>query len=74
MSNRTYRYWDQSPPTFPFGYGLSYTSFTYSDLTITPAQIYPEDSVTIEARVQNIGALEGDEVRCFLSFFIYNQK
>lgn len=62
MTNRTYRYWDQDPPLFPFGYGLSYTSFEYSDLSISPNQIQLEESVTIEARVKNVGPIDGDEV------------
>jgi beta-glucosidase len=47
---------------FPFGHGLSYTSFEYSDLKINPAQVDPEGEVSIEVRVKNTGEREGDEV------------
>ncbi len=48
-------------PLFPFGYGLSYTTFGYSELVISPAS-RPGDVATIRCRVTNTGPREGDEV------------
>jgi beta-glucosidase len=49
-------------PLFPFGFGLSYTSFEYSALTIDSAEIPPGGSVTVRCTVQNTGDRAGDEV------------
>jgi len=59
-SGRRYEYADmQFYPLFPFGYGLSYTNFNYSNLKTT---IHDDGSVTVQATVTNTGEREGDEV------------
>lgn len=47
---------------WPFGHGLSYTSFEYSDLNITPKQQKPDGNVTVSVKVTNKGNREGDEI------------
>jgi len=62
-----YRWWDAKSiaPLFPFGHGLSYTSFAYSNLTITSSN----GSVWINFQIQNVGALTGAEVsQLYLGF------
>ena len=49
-------------PLFPFGFGLSYTTFEYSDLAIEPATLGAADSATVSFVVKNTGRLAGDEV------------
>jgi beta-glucosidase len=61
MANRTYRYFI-GDPLYPFGYGLSYTTFQYSDAKVTSESIPAEGSVGISATVTNRGAMDGDEV------------
>lgn len=47
---------------YPFGYGLSYTSFAYSNLTLTPLRQGPQGEVTVTCTVKNTGKVKGDEV------------
>ena len=49
-------------PLFPFGYGLSYTSWEYTSLTITPATVEPCQNVTVTVTVRNTGHTAGSEV------------
>ncbi len=49
-------------PLFPFGFGLSYTTFEYSGLAIDPPEIGPSGSATVRCRVRNSGSRPGDEV------------
>ncbi len=62
-SGRGYDYVSLSgKPQFPFGHGLSYTQFEYTNLQITPKQISPMQGAQISVDVQNTGARTGDEV------------
>lgn len=49
-------------PAFPFGHGLSYTSFEYSDLRISPTTVSRGDTVVVTATIRNSGTRAGDEV------------
>ena len=60
MNNRTYRYF-KGEALYPFGYGLSYTSFKY-DMINVPATVASGKNVTVSARVTNTGKLDGEEV------------
>jgi beta-glucosidase len=59
-----YRYLDRNgtAPLFPFGYGLSYTTFAYGNLRIAPATVSAHDHVRVTADITNTGTLAGDEV------------
>jgi beta-glucosidase len=68
MNNRTYRYF-KGKPLFPFGYGLSYTTFAYKDLTLPTEPVDPSKPLSAEATVTNTGKVAGDEVaELYLSF------
>ena len=61
MKNRTYRYY-QGKPLFSFGYGLSYTSFAYSGLKVSPESSKAGAPVNVSVTVTNSGKVKGDEV------------
>ncbi len=68
MKGRTYRYFE-GKPLYPFGYGLSYTTFAYKGLMLPKNAINAGDPVTAEVTVTNTGKVEGDEVaQLYLSF------
>ena len=68
MQNRTYRYF-HGKPLYPFGYGLSYTTFSYSDLFLPKTAIGAGDSLIAAVTITNTGKREGDEVaQLYLAF------
>lgn len=63
--NRTYLYFT-GEPLYPFGFGLSYTTFEYSDLIKSATSLGPQDSVLVSIVVKNTGDKPGDEVpQCY---------
>jgi beta-glucosidase len=54
--------WADKSPLFPFGHGLSYTTFETKNLEVTPAKIKPDGQATVNVEVTNTGARPGDEV------------
>jgi beta-glucosidase len=69
MAGRTYRYFT-GEPLYPFGFGLSYTAFEYSGLTI-PEEIKTGEPVTVKVQVKNTGKLAGEEV---VQLYITDEK
>ncbi len=61
MAKRTYRYFD-GVPLYPFGYGLSYTTFAYSKPRVDHASISAKGAMTVAVDVTNTGGMAGDEV------------
>ena len=58
---RTYMYFEQ-PVLFPFGHGLSYTQFEYSDLKLNSSKVKNDGEVELQFTIRNTGKLKGDEV------------
>ncbi|MFZ2287662.1 MAG: glycoside hydrolase family 3 C-terminal domain-containing protein [Bacteroidales bacterium] len=69
MSNRTYRYFTGTP-LYPFGFGLSYTSFAYSGLRV-PEKVAAGSDVKVEVTVTNTGEMAGDEV---IQLYVTDEK
>jgi beta-glucosidase len=68
MKGRTYRYFTGTP-LYPFGYGLSYTKFSYSDLSVPTQNVAAGDPVSADVTVTNSGSRDGDEVvQLYLKF------
>ncbi len=61
MKNRTYRYCEKEP-LYPFGFGLSYVQFKYSNLVLDKAQISDSDTICVSVDVANAGNCDGEEV------------
>src|SRR5579862_5634147 len=61
MENRTYRYF-KGQPLYPFGYGLSYSHFQYSDLKLSSAELHEGEPLGVEVNVSNTSDRDGDEV------------
>jgi beta-glucosidase len=59
-----YRYYDKKEiePLFPFGYGLSYTTFEYSNLTVSKKELKDTETVTVSVRIKNTGSVAGKEI------------
>jgi|SRR6218665_1127441 len=59
-----YRYYDKKAlqPLFPFGFGLSYTTFAYSDLRLGASSIKETETLSVEVKVKNTGKMAGKEV------------
>jgi len=68
MANRTYRYFS-GKPLYPFGYGLSYTTFKYSDLSVSTQAVSAGQPIDADVTVTNTGKAAGDEaVEVYLKF------
>ncbi len=52
----------ETKPLYPFGYGLSYTTFDYKNLKLNTTEIHKADSVRLTLSIKNTGKMDGDEV------------
>ena len=59
-----YRYYDTAKKDvlFPFGYGLSYTTFEYSDIQLSASEIKDDETVTVSFKIKNTGSVDGAEI------------
>ncbi|KAM7083433.1 uncharacterized protein J5F26_013810 isoform 1-T1 [Ciconia maguari] len=62
MEGRTYRYYGQEAPLYPFGYGLSYTTFQYRDLVLSPPALPACANLSVSVVLENTGQRDGEEV------------
>lgn len=62
MEGRTYRYYGQEAPLYPFGYGLSYTTFCYRDLVLSPPVLPVCANLSVSVVLENTGLRDGEEV------------
>jgi beta-glucosidase len=68
MTNRTYRYFE-GKPLYPFGFGLSYSKFEYSNVKLSTSGVIAGNPLTVDADVTNISDKDGDEVaELYLTF------
>jgi beta-glucosidase len=61
MRGRTYRYMEEEP-LYPFGFGLSYTRFSYDRLNLSSNRLKAGEELTVKVNVQNAGRRDGEEV------------
>ena len=61
FNGRTYMYFEKKP-LYAFGYGLSYTSFSYTNIQINKPAIQRGDTISVSVDIQNSGKYDGDEV------------
>lgn len=67
LGNKSYYLDSGKDPLFPFGYGLSYTSFEYSDIRLSKTEINPGESVEVTLTLMNTGEMAGAEiVQCYI--------
>lgn len=67
-NGRTYMY-AKEKPLYPFGYGLSYTNFNYSDITLSSFTISQGEEIKIAVNISNTGEMDGEEVvQLYVSF------
>jgi beta-glucosidase len=68
MENRTYRYF-KGQPLYPFGYGLSFSRFQYSNLKLSSAELQQAEPLVVQVNVSNTSDRDGDEVvQVYLTF------
>jgi len=60
-NGRTYMYF-RGEPLYPFGFGLSYTTFKYSNLELSSDELKPNGEIIVSVEIKNTGTLKGDEV------------